>query len=266
MTEETPEQLFGNIWTAKEAVVAYGVKEFEEEPSFTITPSSSASWAANPRFVSASETPSRDYAHVLRVAIGSGKTHIFLRCIAKPFGILPATLVTSREAVTLSTIGQGLSMATQQPPAAEDETAEEIIWRVATTLSVRYRAKLTVRLSELQKAVQEEELDGRGITVRSLHHFVEFLKVNPTLRCPAVSVTPDRNIYASWKSGTDRVFSIHFLADGKVRFVIFYPNEKHPGETVRISGVATGDVVMSIATPHCVLNWILDERPDSTRF
>ena len=151
--------------------------------------------------------------------------------------------------------------------STEDESVEEIIWHVGTTLSVRYRAKLASRLSELQKAVQEEELDGRGITVRSLQHFIELLKAYPALRCPAVSVTPDRNIYASWKSGSDRVFSIHFLPDGKVRFVIFCPNDKHAGEVIRLSGAATVDVVMSIAKPHGVLNWASEVKgqaiPDS---
>ncbi len=146
-------------------------------------------------------------------------------------------------------------MATQQPPTTEDESVEEIIWRVGTTLSARYKAKLTSRLSELQKSVQEEELDGRGITVRSLQHFIELLKAYPALRWPAVSVTPDRNIYASWKSGSDRVFSIHFLPDGKVRFVIFCPNDKHSDEIIRLSGAATVDVIIDIAKPHGVLKW-----------
>jgi len=254
MTEEAPQQVFGKIWTAKEPVIAYGASEFEEESSFSTTPSSS-SWSASPRLVNAPETPSQDYAQVLQVPMGSGKTHIFLKYVAKSLGILPATVVTSREFMTLNMVGQARSMATQQQPATEDETVEEIIWRVATTLSVRYRTKLTVRLSELQKAVQEEELDGRGITVGSLQHFVELLKAYPSLRCPTVSVTPDRNIYATWKSGSDRVFSIHFLPDGRIRFVIFCPNDKHSGETIRLSGAATVDVILDIAKPHGVLNW-----------
>ena len=103
--------------------------------------------------------------------------------------------------------------------------------------------------------MQEEELDGRGITTRSLEHFIALLKAYPALRCPAISATPERNIYASWKSGSDRVFSIHFSPDGKVRFVIFFPNDKHPGQTIRLSGLATVDTIISVATPHSVLNW-----------
>jgi hypothetical protein len=132
-------------------------------------------------------------------------------------------------------------------------------------LPISYRAQLAARLRELQDAVQEEESGSLGITVRSLQHFVEFLKAHPTLRRPAVSVTPDRNIYASWKSKFDRVFSIHFFPDGNVRFVIFRPNEKHAGEVIRISGTATVDVVMSIAALHDVLSWASDERPSNPR-
>jgi hypothetical protein len=152
-------------------------------------------------------------------------------------------------------LGQGGSMATQQPPIADEQSAEEIIWRVRTTLPLSYRVRLASRLSELQKAVQEEELDGRGISVGSLQRFIEFLEAYPALRCPAISVTPDRNIYTSWKSGSDRVFSIHFLPEGEVRFVIFRPNDKHPGQAIRLSGTATVDVIISIAAPHGVLNW-----------
>ncbi|MBI4525529.1 MAG: hypothetical protein HY695_17145 [Deltaproteobacteria bacterium] len=260
---EAAAHFFGHYSAVKKAVASFGIAEFEEEPSFVTSPSSSACWAAKTTVVTPCdvdvETGSQDYPQLLRVAGGSGQTQIlflrYARNLVRLFGILPATLITSEGAVTLITFVQGGSMATQQSPTTEDESVEEIIWRVATTLSVPYRERLTVRLSELQKAVKEEELDGRGITVTSLHHFVEFLKLNPAVRCPAVSVTPDRNIYASWKSGPDRVFSVHFLPNGKVRFVIFCPNDKHPGEVVRLSGTATVDVVMSIAAPHGVLSW-----------
>lgn len=138
---------------------------------------------------------------------------------------------------------------------ADTQSAEEIISRVRTMLPIQHGARLASRLRDLQKAVQEEELEGGGIAVGSLHNFIELLQAHPALRCPAVSVTPDRNIYASWKSGPDQIFSIHFLPDGKVRFVIFHPNDKHPGQAIRLSGTATVDVIISVAAPHGVLAW-----------
>lgn len=265
MTEEAREQSFGRYLAAKKAVAAYGLLEkFEDEQSFETAPTSSASWVTNLTVVSPPEVyvqavpvgyprvsgvvPVAGQAYILTYRGASGK-------LGETFEILPTTVVTSGALVTLFTIRQGDSMATQQPPIAEEQSVEQIIWRVQTTLPVPYRVRLASRLSELQKAVQEEESDGRGISVGSLQHFIEFLEACPALRCPAISVTPDRNIYASWKSGSDRVFSIHFLPAGEVRFVIFRPNDRHPDQAIRLSGTATVDVIISIAAPHGVLKW-----------
>lgn len=265
MTEEAREQPSGRYLTAKKALAAYELSEkFDDEQSFTTAPSSSASWVMNLPEVSPYKLYVRaapvGYPCVYAVVPGTGKTCIGNLTITsgrlgKTFDILPTTVVTSGTLVTQFAIAHSGSMATQQPPTADERSVEDIIWHVGTTLPLRYRVRLASRLSELQKAVQEEEFDSHGISVRSLQHFVEFLEAYPGLRCPAVTLTPDRNIYASWKSGLDRVFSIHFLPDGDVRFVIFRPNDKHPRRTIRLSGTATVDVIMSIAAPHGVLGW-----------
>ncbi len=277
MTEEARDHIFGRYLTAKKSAVAYGLAEnFEHEGSFAVTSSSTSAWGKNFTTVEPSdvyvEAMPRRYPTVTGLRAGAGKTYVVIGNYTKasgkfddPLEILHTSIITSNIRETLFTIGPTVSTATQQPPTTENESIEQIIWRVGTTLPISYRKKLASRLSELQEAVREEELDGRGITVRSLQHFIEFLKAHPMLRCPAVSVTPDRNIYASWKSASDRVFSIHLFPDGNVRFVIFRPNEKHAGEVIRLSGTATVDVVMSIASQHGVLSWASDERPTSSR-
>lgn len=265
MTEEAREQPLGRYLAAKKALAPYELSEnFEDEQSFATAPTSSASWMTNLPMVNPYQlyfqAAAVGYPCVYAVVPGTGKTCIGNLAITsgrlgKKFDILPTTLVTSGTLVTQFTIARTSSMATQQQPIADERSVEDIIWHVGTTLPLRYRVRLVSRLSELQKAVQEEEFGSHGISVRSLQHFVEFLEAYPRLRCPALSLTPDRNIYASWKSGSDRVFSIHFLPDGKVRFVIFLPNNKHSGEAIRLSGTATVDVIMSIAEPHGVLDW-----------
>lgn len=244
------DQSFGKYLAIKTAA-AHGFSEtFDEELSFPTFPSSAASDVSAPVIVV--------YPRVSGPSSSSGKSYLvkYTGALVNPFEIIPATLVTSRTLGALVAFGQGGSMASQQPPTAEDETVEEIIWRVGTTLSVPYRTRLASRLSDLQKAVQDEELDGRGIMAKSLQHFIELLKAYPTLKCPTISVTPERNIYASWKAGSNRVFSVNFLPDGNVRFVIFRPNDKHPADTIRLSGTATLDVLMSIVEPQGILNWV----------
>ena len=265
MREQAREQSFGRYWAAKDAVVAYGLlNQPEDDQSFETAPTSLASRVTNLAVVNQSDVyvqaVSVGYPPVSGVVPGAGKTYIViyrgtLGRLDKRLDIVPTTLVTSGELRSPFTNSQGGSMATQPPPITDEQSVQEIICRVRTALLLPYRVRLASRLSELQKAVQEEELDGRGISVRSLQHFIEFLEAYPALRCPAISVTPNRNIYASWKSGSDRVFSIHFLPEGEVRFVIFRPNDKHPGQAIRLSGTATVDVIISIAAPHGVLNW-----------
>jgi len=277
MTEETRDHSFGRYLNAKKAAVTYGLSEnFEREPNFAVTSSSSAAWGKNEAIVEPSdvytETFPIGYPTVTGIRHNAGKMYVVIanysrasERFAHALEILPTSIITSNTREALITIGQSSSMATQQTPTTENESIEETIWRVVTSLPVGYRTKLASRLREPQEAVQEEDSDHRGITVRSLQHFIEFLKAHPKLRCPAVSVTPDRNIYASWKSSSDHVFSIHFFPDANVRFVIFRPNEKHAGEVIRLSGTATVDVVMSIASQHGVLSWASDERPTSSR-
>jgi hypothetical protein len=277
MTEEARDHSFGRYLAAKKAAVSYGLSEnFEHESNVAVTSSNSAAWGKSFTVVKPSDVDVEaipiGYPTVTGIRHGAGKIYIVIDNYTKasgkfrgPLEILPTSIIASNTSETLFTIVQSGGMATQQPASAENESIEEIIWRVGTSLPISYRKKLASRLRELQEAVQEEESDDRGITVRSLQHFIEFIKAHPTLRCPAVSVTPDRNIYASWKSTSNRVFSIHFFPDGNVRFVIFRPNEKHTGEVIRLSGTATVDVVMSIAAPHDVLSWASDERPTNPR-
>lgn len=266
MTEPSREQALVRYLAATKAVSAYGlVEKFEADDDFATEPMSLCVWIKNAPVVNAFDV------HVQTVPAGrlltdavrweGGQTYglNFTKSslvVPARFEVLPLASMRSGALEALSMGGQGSSMATQQPSIIDEESVEEIIWRVRTTLPLPYRVRLASRLGELQKAVQEEELDCRGISVGSLQHFIEFLEAYPALRYPAVSVTPDRNIYGSWKSGSERVFSIHFLPDGEVRFVIFRPNDKHPGQAIRLSGTATVDVVISIAAPHGVLDWV----------
>lgn len=251
MTGAAREQSLGRYPAVEEAMAGYGPSErFEDEPNFSTAPSSSGIATVSLTLSGASNL----YVEAIR---GGGKTFIvkWTPAAVQRFWFAPTTRVTSGALETLFTIGQGGSMATQQRPVPDDESVEEVIWRVRTMLPVPYRARLASRLRELQKAVQAEESEGRGIAAGSLQSFIDFLTTHPALRCPAVSVTPDRNIYASWKAGPERVFSIHFFPDSKVRFVIFGPNDKHPSQAIRLSGTATADVILSVAAPHGVLAW-----------
>ena len=104
---------------------------------------------------------------------------------------------------------------------------------------------------------KEEDPASLGIAAGSLRSFYNFLRLHHDLKYPNISLTPDYNIYASWKNGQKRVFSVHFLPNGDVRFVIFKPNNRHTERQIRISGIITSDILMETVLSHRVSDWIL---------
>lgn len=139
----------------------------------------------------------------------------------------------------------------------EEEQLQEAIFYIKRLISIPYKDKLADMLLTLFYDAKEEDPDSLGISVRSLQHFTNFLLLHSNLKCPTISLTPDYNIYASWRYKNNLLFSVHFLPNGDTRFVIFKPNHRHPERKTRISGVATVDVLMDTVMPNRIEEWIL---------
>ena len=138
----------------------------------------------------------------------------------------------------------------------EEDQVQELIFRIKRSKSICYRESLANRLLTLFNDAKEEDPDCLGIAAKSLRNFNNFIYLHTNLKCPTISLTPDYNIYASWRDEQNRVFSINFLPNADVRFVIFKPNDRHPERKIRISGVATTDILMETVTPYGIGDWI----------
>ena len=138
---------------------------------------------------------------------------------------------------------------------SEEKEVQKLIYQVKTSL-IRYREKLANRLVTLFKDSKEEDPYGSGISAGSIRSFINFLKLHLNIQCPSISLTPEYNIYASWRDERNRVFSVHFLPSGAARFVIFKPNYRHPERKIRISGLTTTDILMENVSSYNVSDWI----------
>ena len=138
----------------------------------------------------------------------------------------------------------------------EEDQVQELIFRIRKSISIRYHESLANRLLILFNDAKEEDSASLGIAVGSLRNFYNFFRLHTNLKCPTISLTPDYNIYASWRGEQNRVFSVHFLPNGDVRFVIFKPNDRHPGRQIRLSGIATTDILMETVAPESVSYWV----------
>lgn len=173
-----------------------------------------------------------------------------------PFYDTPATNKESVEGV-ISEWPEKTDPFTQEDLLySEDEQVQELIFRIKTSFFIPYSERLANRLVTLFKDAKEEDPTCPGISVGSLRYFYNFLQLHTNLKCPTISLTPEYNIYASWRDDQKRVFSVHFLPNGDVRFVIFKPNDRHPERKIRISGITTTDFLMETVAPYGVWDWI----------
>ncbi|MCH8010951.1 MAG: hypothetical protein IIA61_03225 [Candidatus Marinimicrobia bacterium] len=142
----------------------------------------------------------------------------------------------------------------------EEKRIQELIFRIRTSRSITHRERLASRLFTLNNDAKEEDSTGVGIALNSLLNFYNFLQLLPDLKYPSVSLTPEYNIYISWRGERHQVFSIHFLSGRDTRFVILKPNERHPEKQIQVSGTMTTDILMEKVEPYSVWEWIRNER------
>jgi len=139
----------------------------------------------------------------------------------------------------------------------EEDQLQDLIFRIRTSPCISCRESLANRLlTLLNDAKEEEDFPGVGIAVGSLLNFYNFFQLHTDLKCPTISLTPDNDIYASWRVDQKKLFSVLFLPNGDTRFVIFRPNDLHPERQIRISGAATTDMLKAEVAPHGVWDWI----------
>lgn len=137
----------------------------------------------------------------------------------------------------------------------EEEQVQELIFRFKKFRSIPYHKRLADRLLTLFTYAKEEDPDSLGIAAGSLRDFYDFLYLHDNLKYPSITLSPDNNILASWRGEQNQVFSVHFLSNKDVRFVIFKPIKKYPDRKFRFSGAATIDTLMD-EIPKDMLDWI----------
>ncbi|OHE56154.1 MAG: hypothetical protein A2Z47_06640 [Thermodesulfovibrio sp. RBG_19FT_COMBO_42_12] len=138
----------------------------------------------------------------------------------------------------------------------EENLVKKLILQIRTSLSIPYRERLINRLLTLFNDAKEEDSTSLGISIGSLRNFYNFLRLHPNLKYPRISLSPDCNIYVSWRINQNHVFSIYFLSEKDAVFVVLKPNEAHPDRQIRVSGTITTDILMEKVAPYGVWDWI----------
>jgi len=172
------------------------------------------------------------------------------------FLVTPAINPESREVSKSSWLEKEESFTQTNLLESEEDQVKKMILRIRTSLSIPYRQRLSNRLLALFNDAKEEEPTSPGISIGSLRNFYNFLQLHTNLKYPSISLSPDCNIYVSWSSDQNQVFSVYFLSDRDAVFVVLKPNEKHPDRQIRVSGTITTDILMEKVAPYGIWDWI----------
>jgi hypothetical protein len=141
----------------------------------------------------------------------------------------------------------------------QDDQVQALIHQIRKSKVISNHESLANKLLTLFNIAKEENPTSLGIAVDSLSNFYDFLQLYTNIKNPTLSLSPDYNIYASWRS-KEQLFSAHFLQNGEIRFVLFKPNNRHPKHKIRITGTVTSDTLTEITTPESLNYWVFDER------
>lgn len=133
----------------------------------------------------------------------------------------------------------------------------EVIFQIKMMRHLLVRERLANRLISLNEEAKEEEPGSTGIAIGSLVNFARFLTASK-IKWATLSLTPEHEIYASWRFDKGQLLSIRFLADSKAHLVIFKFNEKHPEQKLRITMSLTTDMLIPSIESNGMLRWVME--------
>jgi len=143
--------------------------------------------------------------------------------------------------------------------STQDDQVQALIHQIRKSKVISNHESLASQLLTLFNFAKEENPTSLGIAVESLSNFYDFLQLYKNIKNPTLSLSPDYNIYASWRTD-EQLFSAHFLQNGEICFIFFKPNYRHPKHKIRITGTATSDTLMEITALESLNDWVFDER------
>jgi len=116
--------------------------------------------------------------------------------------------------------------------------------------------KLAERLCELRIDLLEDE-GSPELSIRSVLGLIKFLRLNPSVSDPGLSVSSSGNIRAEWHQSWRQHFVCEFSSDTDARFVIFVQDPNVPTKTLRLSATCSIESVIEQALPHGIATWVI---------
>lgn len=139
------------------------------------------------------------------------------------------------------------------------DDVENLISRIRLSQNMLHAERTSNRLRNLRDTIREEDGNDEDISAESIHSFFLFLKMHPNIRYPDITLTPDGNVYSCWKGDNGSLFSVEFLPDSRVGYVVFAPSLRHGNELSRNSGIDFVDTLFDrVNAAFGISAWVLE--------
>jgi hypothetical protein len=139
----------------------------------------------------------------------------------------------------------------------EEKQVQQLISQISLFDKLSCKEIIKNKLDKLYIISKEEDPGSTGISLDSLRTFYKFLQNNIMIECPMISLTPDNDIYATWKNIDGQLLSLNFLQDGNVSFVLFKFDTNNPTKITPASDTIPVSQLFRVIDFTEILSWTL---------
>ena len=129
---------------------------------------------------------------------------------------------------------------------------------INTNFAERIENRINFLLHELSEDPEEPQMQSS-----SLGNFLSFIRAQPNLKCPEITVSNEGNIVAMWREREDQNFHVEFLPSDEALYFIFSPG---PTRTQRIYNQTQTNQLWEEISPYKVNDWAIDNEGSCSEF
>jgi hypothetical protein len=134
---------------------------------------------------------------------------------------------------------------------------ENDLQRLSGAAQPAFAENIHQRLDHLFRVAED---DGQDVRLESLKNFVDFLVEHRLRTQPALALTPEGDIAATWRLSRTQIFYVVFLPNEQLaRFLIFAPDESRPEIIRKLTGVVPRQALLEMAHTNRV-DWVFSDE------
>lgn len=138
---------------------------------------------------------------------------------------------------------------------ADTREAESLLEFLRAETAIKNADRIVDRIGNLIE-LYKEDYDGRALSASSILTFLDFLNVHRNSKFPAITATPNGELYVQWKRDNDQRLGVQFLVGSEIKWVLLKRNPEHDERIDYLAGQTMADSFGETATALGIRDWI----------